>query len=73
MSNEPKDKLDRLKSRTDTEVLELAWEELRALCGSGVPRKEFLMTVPVDADRDSDIVLGEALMRLEKLILDAEK
>ena len=73
MRNEPRDKLERLKGRTDAEVLELAREELRALCGSGVPRKDFLMTVPVDADRDSDIVIGEALRRLEKLIPDAEK
>ena len=68
MGEEAKRKMDALKEKSDEEVLELAWEELSKLCGSKGPPKRWTMTVPVDAERDSDIIFGEILKRFKKLI-----
>jgi hypothetical protein len=61
-------KINELEEKSDEEVLELAREEIRALCGGiGVPKK-WMMSIPVDAERDSDVIFGEVLKRFKKLI-----
>ena len=70
--NTAQEKLDTLETLPDGEVIERAWTELSALCGAGVPHKNWTMSVPVDADRDSDIIFGEVLKRFAKAI-DYEK
>jgi len=70
MSTEAQAKLDALKALDDGALLEKAWHELNALCGNvpGERRKEWIMNIPVDAERDSDVIFGEVLMRFGKLI-----
>jgi len=70
MSAEAQAKLDALKALDDGALLEKAWHELNALCGNvpGERRKEWIMNIPVDAERDSDVIFGEVLMRFGKLI-----
>jgi len=70
MSAEAQAKLDALKALDDGALLEKAWHELNALCGNvpGERRKEWIMHIPVDAERDSDVIFGEVLMRFGKLI-----
>jgi len=70
MTTEAQAKLDALKALDDGALLEKAWRELNALCGAipDVARKNWTMTIPLDADRDSDIILGEVLIRFGKLI-----
>ena len=70
MSTEAQAKLDALKALDDGALLEKAWHELNALCGNvpGERRKEWIMHIPVDAERDSDVIFGEILMRFGKLI-----
>ena len=68
MGEEATRKMDELKGRSDEDVLELAWDEMSRLCGGKGPPKKWTMTVPVDAERDSDIIFGEILMRFKKLI-----
>ena len=70
MSAEAQAKLDALKALDDGALLEKAWHELNALCGNvpGERRKEWIMHIPVDAERDSDVIFGEILMRFGKLI-----
>ena len=65
--NEAKEKMKRLEESSNDELLERAWSELSALCGSKTRPKKWRMTVPVDADKDSDILFGEVLMRFSKL------
>ena len=66
-------RLDNLKALSNKDLLERAWNELSALCGSNKgPPKEWTMTIPVDADRDSDVLFGEVLMRFVKLEAVAE-
>ena len=61
-------RLDNLTALSNKDLLERAWNELSALCGSNKgPPKEWTMTIPVDADRDSDVLFGEVLMRFVKL------
>ena len=67
MMSEAQEKLERLKRLSDDELLEMAWAELSALCGAKGRPKKWRMTVPVDADNDSDILFGEVLMRYAKL------
>ena len=62
------EKMDRLNAATDHEILDRAWDELSALCGSRQPHKNWLMTIPVDADRDSAIIFGEVLRRFGKSV-----
>ncbi len=62
------EKMDRLKTASDHEILDRAWGELSALCGSRQTPKHWLMSIPVDADRDSDIIFGEALRRFGKSV-----
>ena len=66
--NRAQEKLDRLKALSDQELLDRAWDELSALCGSHQPVKRWRMSVPVDADRDSDILFGEVLQRLGRRV-----
>lgn len=66
--NRAEEKLKRLKVSSDHELLDRAWDELSALCGSGQPLKHWQMSIPVDADEDSDILFGEVLQRLGKLV-----
>ena len=67
-------RLDNLKALSNKDLLERAWNELSALCGSNKgPPKEWTMTIPVDADRDSDVLFGEVLMRFVKLETVTEK
>ena len=70
MSTEAQVKLDALKALDNGALLERAWHELNALCGNvpGERRKEWIMHIPVDAERDSDVIFGEILMRFGKLI-----
>ena len=70
MSTEAQAKLDALKALDDGALLEKAWHELNALCGNvpGERRKDWIMHIPVDAERDSDVIFGEVLMRFGKLI-----
>ena len=65
--NEAREKLTRLEELNDEDLLERAWTELSALCGSEGRPKKWTMTIPVDADRDSDILFGEVLGRYAKL------
>ena len=48
---------------TDKELIEKGWDEISALCGSAGKPKRWTMTVPVDFNRDSDILFGEILKR----------
>ena len=65
--SEARDKLTRLEALNDEDLLERAWAELSALCGSECRPKKWTMTIPVDADRDSDILFGEVLKRYTAL------
>ena len=67
MKTEAQEKMERLENRTNAEILELAWDEITVLCGGKRRHKKWTMTVPVDADRDSDIIFGEVLQRFSKL------
>jgi len=62
------EKLERLKAASDHEMLDRAWEELSALCGSRQRPKSWQMSIPVNADRDSDIIFGEVLGRFAELV-----
>ena len=62
-----REKLTRLEELNDEDLLERAWTELSALCGSEGRPKKWTMTIPVDADNDSDILFGEVLGRYAKL------
>ena len=75
MSAEAQAKLDALKALDDGALLEKAWHELNALCGNvpGERRKEWIMHIPVDAERDSDVIFGEVLMRFGKLLQQEER
>ena len=68
--SEAHEKMKRLEESSNKEILERAWAEITALCSEG---KQWRMTVPVDADRDSDILFGEALMRFAKLEAEIEQ
>jgi len=57
----------KLSELSTKELLEKAWNEISALCGSRGVRKDWRMTIPVDADRDSDVLFGEVLRRLAQL------
>jgi len=61
-------KMERLESASDHEILDRAWDELSALCGSHQRPKPWQMSIPVDADRDSDIIFGEVLRRFADLV-----
>ncbi len=64
----PQTKLDALKALPDDELLEKAWAEISALCGSNKgPQKRWTMSVPVNAERDSDVLFGEVLRRYAAL------
>ena len=64
---EAREKMQRLESLSNGELLERAWTELGALCGAEGKQKKWLMSIPVDADQDSDILFGEVLKRFAKL------
>ena len=64
---EAQEKMKRLEGLFDDELLEKAWAELSALCGSKGRPKKWRMTVPVDADNDSDVLFGEILKRYAQL------
>ena len=68
--SEAQEKMKRLEESSNKEILERAWAEITALCSEG---KQWRMTVPVDADRDSDILFGEVLMRFAKLEAEIEQ
>lgn len=60
----PQTKLDALEALPDSKLLEKAWAEISALCGADKgPQKRWTMSIPVDAERDSDILFGEVLRR----------
>ena len=61
------EKLDALEGLDNKALLERAWNEIRLLCGSDSRPKKWTMTIPVDADRDSDILFGEVLKRFAML------
>lgn len=64
----PQTKLDALEALPDSELLEKAWAEISALCGADKgPQKRWTMSVPVDAERDSDVLFGEVLKRYAAL------
>ena len=65
--SEAQGKLKRLEELPDDDLLERAWAELSALCGADGRQKKWLMTIPVDADNDSDILFGEVLTRYAAL------
>ena len=69
------EKMARLEGLSNADLLERAWQELGALCGcgSGGRTKKWLMSVPVDADRDSDVLFGEVLMRFAQLEAENEQ
>ena len=71
--SEAQEKLTRLEALNDEDLLERAWAELSALCGSEGRPKKWTMTIPVDADRDSDILFGEVLKRYEALKRELRK
>lgn len=62
-----RNKLDNLEALSNKDLLERAWKEISALCGSDGKPKQWTMSIPVDADRDSDVLFGEVLMRFRKL------
>ena len=68
--SEAQEKMKRLEESSNKEILERAWAEITALCSEG---KQWRMTVPVDADRDSDILFGEVLMRFAKFEAEIEQ
>ncbi len=69
----PKTRLDALAVLPDDELLEKAWSEISALCGSNKgPQKRWTMSIPVNAERDSDILFGEVLRRYAALLILAE-
>ena len=68
LKTQGEEKMDRLKAASDHEVLDRAWDELSALCGSRRTPKHWQMSIPVDADRDSDIIFGEVLRRFGKSV-----
>lgn len=63
----------KLSELTNNELLEKAWNEISALCGSKGPRKEWRMTVPVDEKNDSDVLFGEVLKRFAQLEAENER
>ena len=64
----PQEKLDVLEGLSNDELLEMAWDEIKALCGSDGPPKRWQMTIPVDAEHDSDVLFGEVLKRFGAII-----
>ena len=62
--SEAQEKMKRLEESSNKEILERAWAEITALCSEG---KQWRMTIPVDADRDSDVLFGEVLKRFAQL------
>ena len=68
-----REKLDALEALGNKELIERGWKELSALCGADSRPKRWTMTVPVDADRDSDILFGEILMRFAKLEAESKE
>lgn len=66
-------KADFLKGLTDQELAERVNQEIADLCGAGrmtragFPRKRWTMSVPVDFDRDSDVLFAEMLRRYRLL------
>ena len=67
---EAQEKMKRLEESSNKEILERAWAEITALCSEG---KQWRMTIPVDADRDSDILFGDVLKRFAQLEAELEK
>ena len=68
--SEAQERMKRLEESSNKELLERAWAEITALCSGG---KQWLMTVPVDADRDSDVLFGEVLKRFAQLEAENER
>ena len=64
--------------RTDTEVditamrerLVKAWDAVTDMCSGS---RQWRMTIPVDMDRDHDMVIGKALSDLELLLNRMER
>ena len=67
MMSDAKEKMKRLEESSNDELLERAWSELSALCGSKTRPKKWRMSIPVNADKDSDVLFGEVLQRFSKL------
>jgi len=63
----------RLSELSVEELLEKARNEISALCGSKGKRKDWRMTVPVDEERDSDVLFGEVLRRLAHLATENKR
>jgi len=61
------EKLTNLEELDNKALLERGWKEISALCGSKQTPKKWTMTIPVDADRDSDVLFGEILQRFAAL------
>jgi hypothetical protein len=57
---------------TDKELVERGWSEIRLLCGSKDKPKRWTMTIPVDPERDSDVLFGEILNRFAAAIEQIE-
>jgi hypothetical protein len=62
-----RNKLDDLEALSNKDLLERAHNEISALCGAEGKPKQWTMSIPVDADRDSDVLFGEVLIRFRKL------
>ena len=66
-------KVDTLRALTDQELADRVLAEIKALCGdnrmtkAGFPNKRWTMSVPVDFDRDSDVLFAEMLRRFDLL------
>lgn len=57
-----------LEALTDQELADKVFAEISALCGShSSVRKRWLMSIPVDFNRDSDVLFGELLRRFQQL------
>lgn len=67
LSERMHEKMTRLRNLSNADLLERAWQELSALCGSDGPPKKWRMSIPVDADGDSDVLFGEVLTRFAQL------
>lgn len=66
-------KADYLQTLSDQELADRVLQEIKALCGdnrmtkAGFPSKRWTMSVPVDFDRDSDVLFAEMLRRYRLL------
>lgn len=57
-----------LEALTDQELADKVFAEISSLCGShSSVRKRWLMSIPVDFRRDSDVLFGELLRRFQQL------